>query len=273
MNYEKHELLLDIKNISLKLGENQILKNLNIEIHNIVRPNMTQGQVVGLLGPSGIGKSKFVELISGLRKPDTGTIKIGTEQKDVIPGIVGVVQQNYPLFNHRTIMSNMLLASINIYKNKEEQLTACTNILKKLSMFEHIDKYPAQLSGGQRQRVAIAQQMVRRNEIYILDEPFSGLDINAIQSVSELIQTVTTENEKNTVIIISHDITNTLAISDMVWVMGRDIDTATNLHIPGSYIKYKFDLAEMGLAWQPNITEIKQFNELRTYIRQLFPTL
>ncbi len=272
MIYEKKEVLLKVENVSLKLGDNQILKNINVEIKNIVRPGLTQGQVVGFLGPSGMGKTKLFEILAGVRLPDTGTVKVGNPLYNVVAGTVGVVQQSYPLFNHRTIMNNMLIASTNIYDSKKEQKDACMSKLEKLGMTDHIDKYPAQLSGGQKQRVAIAQQMVRKNKIYLLDEPFSGLDINAISAVSDLIQQVTSDDELNTVILVSHDITNTLAISDTIWLLGRDRDASNNT-IPGAHIKYQFDLAEMGLAWQQNITEIKQFNELRTYIRNLFPTL
>ena len=276
MIYEKHETLLKIENVSLELGKDSnkklILKDINLELKNIVRPNCIQGQVVGLLAPSGMGKSKLFELLSGVLKPTTGTIKIGYPLQDVVAGTVGVVQQTYPLFAHRTILSNMLIASTNVYASKSEQKDACMSKLEKLGMQEHIDKYPSQISGGQRQRVAIAQQMVRKNKIYLLDEPFSGLDINAIASVNDLIQQVTNEDEFNTIIITSHDITNSLAISDTILILGRDVDD-NNQFIQGAKIKYEFDLAQMNLAWQPNITELKQFNDLRLHIRNIFPTL
>ncbi len=112
-DYTLKETILKVENVSLSLGGRQVLKNVNVEIKDIVRPNMHQGQIVGFLGPSGIGKTKFFEILSGLLQPDTGTVMIGNPLSKVTMGKVGVVQQSYPLLNHRTVLGNLEVAASN----------------------------------------------------------------------------------------------------------------------------------------------------------------
>ena len=111
MTHEFKNTILKVENISLSLGGNQILRDVNVDVRDIVRPGMSQGQIVGFLGPSGIGKTKFFEILAGLLKPDTGQVLLGDPLTPVQIGRVGVVQQSYPLFNHRTVMGNLMVAA------------------------------------------------------------------------------------------------------------------------------------------------------------------
>src|SRR5450755_2113740 len=108
--YETRETLLKVTDVSLKLGGVQILRDVNLEVKNIVRPGVSQGQVVGLLGPSGIGKTSLFRILAGLDAPDTGSVRIEKEGVPVHKGMVGVVAQTYPLFAHRTVLSNLRIA-------------------------------------------------------------------------------------------------------------------------------------------------------------------
>src|ERR1035437_2868836 len=101
--------LLKATNVSLTLGKNVILRDLNLEIRDIYRPGMVTGQVVGVLGPSGIGKTRLFRLLSGIDEPNTGSVLIGSDSKPLKRGMVGVIAQNYPLFEHRTVVGNLLL--------------------------------------------------------------------------------------------------------------------------------------------------------------------
>jgi ABC-type nitrate/sulfonate/bicarbonate transport system ATPase subunit len=105
-----------------------------------------------------------------------------------------------------------------------------------------------------------------------MDEPFSGLDINMIHEVSSLIQEVAHMHELNTIIIVSHDISSTVAISDTIWIMGRDRDENNNI-IPGAKIKHKFNLMERGLAWRDDVESTPEFGTLINEIKGLFPKL
>ena len=264
--------ILKAENISLTLGGNPILKDINVEIRDVARPNQTTGQIVGFLGPSGIGKTKFFEILAGLIKPTTGQVTLGNPLRPVETGMVGVVQQNYPLFMHRTVKSNLLVAAKKLYPRESEAMERMRYMLDRFGLTDKQELYPAQLSGGQKQRIAIAQQLLSSENFLLLDEPFSGLDVNMVDEVSEMICEIAHLHEINTIIIVSHDIVATTAIADTLWLMGRDRDT-NDKPIPGARIKHSYDLIEMGLYGHKDILESSSFRELVKQIRGLFHTL
>lgn len=268
--FEYKKTILKLENVSLKLGDNQILKDCNVEIKDVVRPGHTTGQIIGFLAPSGMGKTKFFECLSGIRKPDTGTVLIGEDLQPTKIGRVGVVQQNYPLFMNKTVLGNMQVAARNLPKSERDD--RIHDILTRFGLADRKGYYPAMLSGGQKQRAAIAQQILCANNFLLMDEPFSGLDINMIHEISETIKEVAHMHELNTIIIVSHDISATAAISDTIWMMGRDRDVEGNI-IPGAKIKYKYNLMEMGLAWRSDIESLPAFNNLKMEIKGKFPYL
>jgi ABC-type nitrate/sulfonate/bicarbonate transport system ATPase subunit len=290
--YIKKETILKLENVSLSFGENKILRDINIEIKDIVRPDVKQGQIISILGPSGLGKTVLFNMMSGLLEPSSGTILIGEKQEATKTGMVGVVQQSYPLFNHRTVEKNLELALKNSYSsklkvfskewinnilrlNKDVRATHKQQIQEILELFELTERrnmYPQKLSGGQKQRVAIAQQILCSNNFLLMDEPYSSLDLNMIKKASAQIVKVANMHEQNTIIIVSHDIVSTAAISDTLLIIGRDKDENGNI-IPGATIKYQFDLAAMGLAWDPDIRTKPEFFELIKQIEAIFPTL
>ncbi len=145
-------------------------------------------------------------------------------------------------------------------------------MLDRFKLSDKAKLYPAQLSGGQKQRIAIAQQLLCSKHFLLLDEPFSGLDINMIQEVQELICEIANFNELNTVIIVSHDIVSTASISDTLWLMGRDHDSKGNC-ISGGKIKHTYDLIDMDLCYEKDILSKPKFQDLLKEIRGLFPSL
>lgn len=272
MTHEFKNTILKVENVSLNLGGNQILRDVNVDVRDIVRPGMSQGQIVGFLGPSGIGKTKFFEILAGLLKPDTGQVLLGDPLTPVQIGRVGVVQQSYPLFNHRTVMGNLMVAAARKGIPAAERKAKCEEMLGHFDLQDYGNRFPAELSGGQKQRVAIAQQLLCSEHFLLLDEPFSGLDILMIEKVCELLKSISTMHEYNTIIVVSHDIESTASIADTLWVMGRDRDEQGNI-IPGSRIKHTYNLIERGLAWQEEVMSRPDFHELVNEVRGLFKTL
>jgi polar amino acid transport system ATP-binding protein/sulfate transport system ATP-binding protein len=280
--------LLKIKNLNLTMGGNPILKNVNAEIIDRITPGTTRGQIVGILGPSGVGKTKLFECISGLRTPEdtgsregfahTGSVTLLDRDDDdaplvpVKPGKVGVVMQQYPLFDWRTVRGNLMVALEGKKMDKKQKLDRIAAMLDKFQLGDKGDHYPSQLSGGQRQRIAIAQQLLSAGHFLLMDEPFSGLDILMIKEVLSVIQQVADMHEYNTIIVVSHDIESTASIADTLWVMGRDRDERGKV-VPGAYVKKTFDLVEMGLAYRPDIKSMPGFRDLRLDIERIFPTL
>lgn len=264
--------VLQVNSISLKLGGNQILRNLSFEIRDIQRTGSTTGQIVGLLGPSGIGKTQLFRILAGLGKPDSGEVLVGHPGKPVERGMVGVVAQQYPLFEHRTVWSNLMVAGARSGRTVNECSGRAAALLERFKLYDRRDFYPAQLSGGQRQRVAIAQQIMCSEQFLLMDEPFSGLDVVALDAVQELINEVTHAHELNTTIVVSHDIAAVCEIADMVLLLGREPDEAGK-QIPGAKVMASYNLCDMGLAWRKGISSDPEFHKLLEEIRQRFPLL
>jgi ABC-type nitrate/sulfonate/bicarbonate transport system ATPase subunit len=259
--YSKAERLLTIDKLNLSYGPKQILRDITVEIDNITRPGLSQGQTVALLGPSGIGKTQLFRCIAGLQPFSGGELHM--LNKPVQAGEIGVVQQAYPLMQHRTVWSNLMLAAHGIKKRIEE----AEKLLAHFGLTDKKDSYPLELSGGQRQRVAIVQQLVCSSHFLLMDEPFSGLDVVAKDRVMDTIRTVTSVHEYNTVIFTTHDIESAVALADDIWVLGREAGK------PGATVLKRYDLAKMGLAWETNITHNPLFWPLVLEIRELFPKL
>jgi polar amino acid transport system ATP-binding protein/sulfate transport system ATP-binding protein len=272
MTFEYRQTLLKASGVSLALGKNVILRELNLEIHDCYRPGCVTGQIVGLLGPSGIGKTRLFRILSGIDKPDTGSVLIGEKGVPVERGMVGVVAQNYPLFEHRTVAGNLELAARAAGLDRAAASEKAALFLKRFGLEDRADLYPCQLSGGQRQRVAIAQQFLCSEHFVLMDEPFSGLDLIAVDQVCKMIAEVANSDELNTMIVVTHDIPAAVTVSDTIWLLGRDRDEHGKI-IPGAKLKKSYNLAEMGLAWREGISETREFMEVVHEIRAAFPSL
>ncbi len=261
------EPILTLANISMQFGGEIILRDISLQVLNVVRPGVKQGQVVGFYGRSGIGKSVLCRIIAGLLPPSTGTVLVADPHRPVCPGDVGFVQQRYPLFNHRTLLDNLLVAARRKHTPADAQARV-EDLLARFDLGPHRRKYPAQLSGGQRQRAAIAQQLLCSEHLIILDEPFSGLDIAMVDEVKKIILEVTTDDELNTVVIVSHDLATTTALSDTLWLLGPERDAAGQC-LSGATVshKHQYNLAEMGLAWQPGIQAQPEFVQLVEHLK------
>lgn len=262
MKYSKNEVLIDVEGVNLSY-DRPILRDINFRIHNIVRPGLNQGQVISLIGRSGIGKTQLFKILAGLIQPNTGTVKVGIEQLQVVAGDVGIVSQNYILFNHRTVHENLRLAmkhASNTMTDKEKD-SLIKEYAIKFDLIDHLKKYPMHLSGGQRQRVSIIQQVLTGNKFILLDEPFSGLDALIIDRVIELLLQISTLHELNTLVIISHDVENSLAISDTAFIIAKEKDKE------GATITETLDLIELGFAWNPEIREEPKFQHLVSQIK------
>jgi ABC-type nitrate/sulfonate/bicarbonate transport system ATPase subunit len=265
------ERLLTIDNICVSY-DRPILKNVSASIDNIQRDGLEQGQVVCLLGPSGVGKTQLFRCIAGLQTPNSGTVRLHGKDGDVKPGDVGVVAQHYPLFNHRTVLGNLLVAASKVTKNDKEARDKAYAMLEEFHLADKALTYPQSLSGGQRQRIAIAQQLLCSSHFMLMDEPFSGLDPLAKDRVCETISRVSQLHELNTLIVITHDIESAISIADTLWILGREMDSKGN-PISGASIKETYNLVEMGLAWNPDVQSKPEFFELTKQLKRRFNSL
>ena len=270
--YSYDGMVLRVEDVSLTLGGNLILDHVSFEIKNVTRPDAIAGQVVGLLGPSGIGKTQLFHSLSGLNKPDAGHVLIGDPGVVVERGMVGVVAQHYPLFAHRTVMGNLMVAGERSGKPAGECVQKANSLLERFRLEDRAGVYPSQLSGGQRQRVAIAQQIMCSDQFLLMDEPFSGLDLLAIGRVQDLIHEISTAHELNTIIVVTHDLVAAMEVCDTLILLGRNSDEQGKFK-PGARIQASYNLIDRGLAWRKDIATTPEFLETLREIRQRFALL
>jgi NitT/TauT family transport system ATP-binding protein len=270
--YELRSKVLEARGVNLSLGGTPILRDLDLEVRDVVRPGTCTGQVVALLGPSGVGKTTLFRVLAGLQQPDSGTVLIGSPGVPVERGMVGVVAQSYPLFAHRTVLGNLVVAGRRAGLARAAARAKAADMLSRFDLLERAQLYPAQLSGGQRQRVAIAQQFMCSEHYLLLDEPFSGLDPIAVAKVSEMLVEVANLDELNTVIIVTHDIAAALEVADVVWLLGRDRDAA-GMPVAGARVQETYDLMACGLAWHKDVGNSPRLIEMAADIRSRFARL
>jgi NitT/TauT family transport system ATP-binding protein len=266
----KDEVLLDVAGVCLVLGESLILNDVSFQVVDRVREGVVTGQIVGLLGPSGAGKTRLLRIIAGLDAPTKGTVR-GKDGVLLPAGSVGYVFQDYPLLAHRTVRSNLELAGRIGGMAASDAHARATELLATFNLAERDSFYPAQLSGGQRQRVAIAQQIMRPRQLLLMDEPFSGLDPAALASVMKLVVEVANMDELNTIVLVTHDIRAAMTVSDTLHMIGRDRESASASS--GARVVWSYDMVERGLAWREDIQALPEFTALEKEINARFKGL
>lgn len=171
---------------------------------------INRGQIVSIVGPSGCGKSTILNIISNLEKEDEGKV--------FIDGKIGYMFQKDNLLSWRNVYQNITIGLEIQRKMNLENKTYIDNLLKKYELDEFKHFYPKQLSGGMKQRVAIIRTLALNPDILLLDEPFSALDYQTKLTVQEDIYRII-KNEKKTTILVTHDITEAISMSDTVIVL------------------------------------------------------
>ena len=205
---------LQLSDISLtyhtKEGEVQALDNINF----FVKKN----EFLTIVGPSGCGKTTILSLIAGLLKPTSGELLL--EGKKLENGSdIGYMFQRDHLFEWRTIYKNVTLGLELKGKSKDKEcIERVEDLLKKYGLYDFKDSYPYQLSGGMRQRAALIRTLSLQPKLLLLDEPFSALDYQTKLNVCDDVHSIIT-NEKQTVIAVTHDISEAISMSDRIVIL------------------------------------------------------
>lgn len=202
--------ILDIKNLSYSFGNNPILKDINIHVN--------ENEMVAIVGSSGVGKSTLFNLIAGVLKKQVGEITIN-DSEDYIGKVAYMLQKDL-LFEHKTIIDNVILPLIIAKVNKKEALEEGNRILKQFNLDKYANKYPQQLSGGMRQRVALIRTYMFKRKIFLLDEAFSALDAITKKELHKWYLDLKKEFNLTT-LLITHDIEEAVFLSDRIYILGN----------------------------------------------------
>ena len=200
--------VLTIKNLSFNYPNNSILKNINIHVD--------QGEIVSILGGSGVGKTTLFNLIAGINELQSGTIEIQGDSN--FKGKVSYMLQKDLLLEHKTVIQNIILPLLIKKVNKKEAEAEAIKNLNLFNLYDYKDKYPSELSGGMRQRVALLRTYMFKEELFLLDEPFSALD--AITKISLHSWYLDICKKLNlTTLLITHDIDEAIDLSDRIYII------------------------------------------------------
>lgn len=195
--------MIIVKDLHKKFEENHVLRGINYHVE--------QGEKIVIVGPSGSGKSTFLRCMNLLEVPTSGEIwfdgKLITDVKTDINKVrehMGMVFQNFNLFNNLTIMDNITLAPVKLkLMSKEEASENALKLLERVGLSEKADTYPGQLSGGQKQRIAIVRSLAMNPRVMLFDEPTSALDPEMVGEVLEVMKGLAESGM--TMVVVTHE--------------------------------------------------------------------
>ena len=219
-SFKKQKPLVSLKKISLSFGKRQILDNINFDVN--------PGQVLGLLGPNGVGKSTIFNLITGLIEPAYGSIFFyGTNAtkypiyERTIKFKIGFCPQYGGFFSDLTLLENLKCVGEILIKGDRKRNEKINQLISKFELDSVRDIKAKFLSGGQRKKCVIALALLGDPQLLLLDEPYSALDLLTIKMLQEIIVNLQTENPKIAILICDHAARDILAVADQSIILSN----------------------------------------------------
>ena len=218
-SYKEKKPIIKIDKISLSFGKRKILDNINFSVN--------ESQILGLLGPNGVGKSTIFNLITGLIKPQYGSIIIDSKNVNDYPIYlrttqfkIGYVPQYGGYFHNMTLLENLNAIGELLIKNKKVRYEKINSLISKFELDAVRDVKASYLSGGQKKRLVIALSLLGNPKILLLDEPFAALDIMTIKTLQKIIVNLQSENNI-TIILCDHQARDLLSCVDIAIVLSN----------------------------------------------------
>lgn len=217
---------LKLEHISYGYGERKILEDICLQV--------AEGEIVALLGPSGVGKSTLFNLIAGILQPQEGRLFLDGQENP--KGQVSYMLQKDLLLEHKTVLGNISLPLILKKIPKQEAEQQSLDLLSTFGLLETKNLYPRELSGGMRQRIALLRTYMLGHSLFLLDEAFSALDEMTKIELYAWYQTIH-EQLGLTTFLITHSIEEALTLSNRIYILKNR---------PGHLV------GEIELAWDPH---------------------
>ena len=223
--------MIKVTDLHKSFGELAILKGIDFQADT--------GEVIAIIGPSGMGKSTFLRCINYIERPEKGIIEIDNVKVDAekctekeikqLRLKTSMVFQNYNIFKNKTVIENVMLPMTSVQKiEKEIAKEKALQYLDQVGLLDKVNEYPSRLSGGQQQRVGIARAMAVNPKLILLDEPTSSLDPELVLGILDILRNLANEH-KRTMIIVTHEMSFAKEIADRIIFMddGRIIEEGT----------------------------------------------
>lgn len=223
--------MIKVTDLHKSFGELAVLKGIDFQADT--------GEVIVIIGPSGMGKSTFLRCINYIERPEKGIIEIDNVKVDAekctekeikqLRLKTSMVFQNYNIFKNKTVIENVMLPMTSVHKiEKEIAKEKALQYLDQVGLLDKVNEYPSRLSGGQQQRVGIARAMAVNPKLILLDEPTSSLDPELVLGILDILRNLANEH-KRTMIIVTHEMSFAKEIADRIIFMddGRIIEEGT----------------------------------------------
>jgi lipopolysaccharide export system ATP-binding protein len=218
-SFKTKKPLMNFDKVSLAFGERQILENVSFSIN--------QGEILGMLGPNGVGKSTIFNLITGLLKPNNGSIWFEDIDATNYPIYlrtaefrIGYVPQHGGFFHELTLLENLKAIGEILIKDKNNRKTKIDELIAKFELEKITDVKAKLLSGGQKKKLVIAMSLLGGPKVLLLDECFAALDVLTIKMLQEIIVNLQQEN-KITICICDHQARDLLACVDNAMILSN----------------------------------------------------
>lgn len=194
--------MLEIKKLTKNFDDKKVLKGVDLTVN--------KGDIIGIIGPSGCGKSTLLKCINMLEIPTSGKVifegddLLDNKNHDELRRKIGMVFQQFNLFNHLNVLENIILAPVTLKMMSEtEAIKKAKKLLREIDLEDTLYYYPSELSGGQKQRIAIVRTLIMNPDIILFDEPTSALDPEMIGEVTNLMRKLAEKGM--TMIVVSHE--------------------------------------------------------------------